>query len=97
MEEEYEIKHTIFGDIKVKKSKPYEEPDTFDPSLQSQESVVVEEEEEEEQAYDFFSAVGAHFSDDKEGTCMLATPREISISPSNCAVNSTNTASRSRC
>lgn len=72
MEEEYEIKHTAFGDIKVKKSKPYEEPDTFDPSLQSQGSVVVEEEEEEEQAYDFFSAVGAHFTDDKEGTCMLA-------------------------
>lgn len=51
MEEEYEIKHTAFGDIKVRKSKPAshddDEPITIDPCLTNQEPAAVEEEEEE--------------------------------------------------
>lgn len=51
MEEEYEIKHTAFGDIKVRKSKPAshddDEPITLDPCLTNQEPAAVEEEEEE--------------------------------------------------
>lgn len=51
MEEEYEIKHTAFGDIKVRKSNPAshddDEPITLDPCLTNQEPAAVEEEEEE--------------------------------------------------